>query len=457
MAGKAGSFLGDASLSAILAGVVSTLIAYAGPLVIVFQAAQGLSSALLESWVWTISIDSGVLGLILSLHYRVPVVIAWSAPGSALLIRLLPTVDFANAVGAYLVASFAVFIIGLTGTFDRIIGRLPAGIAAAMLAGILFGFAAKMFLTLPEKPMLVGAMFAAFFLGRRWSARYAVPLVLLVGCAVTALAGDLSGALPVLQFTVPTWTTQHFSWETIVNIALSLTVVALTGQWVPDIAVLRGSGYLRPGASPLIAWSAVVSAVLAPFGCHGLNLAAFTAAICTGRESHEDPAKRYVAGVAGSLSNILLGCISATVLALFAMLQKELIAALAGLALFRRLPRRFRRHSPMQAIGMPRSSPSSYPLRACPSLASGPRSGACFSVSQPIFCCGGDPLASRIPKSKEADHADPHARLPLSPLPHRRRRRRQALADVLQFARNGSIDVGSAGRGVFARLSRATL
>ena len=167
MAGKPGSFLGDASLSAILVGVVSTLIAYAGPLVIVFQAAQGLSSALLESWVWTISIDSGVLGLILSLHYRVPVVIAWSAPGSALLIRLLPTVDFANAVGAYLVASVAVFIIGLTGTFDRIIGRLPAGIAAAMLAGILFGFAAKMFLALPEKPVLVGAMFAAFFLGRR--------------------------------------------------------------------------------------------------------------------------------------------------------------------------------------------------------------------------------------------------------------------------------------------------
>lgn len=261
MFGKPGSFLGDASLSAILAGVVSTLIAYARPLVIVFQAAQGLSPALLVSWVWTISTGSGVLGLILSLHYRVPVVVAWSAPGSALLITLLPTVDFAEAVGAYLVVSFAVFIIGLTGTFDRIIGRLPAGIASAMLAGILFGFAAKMFLALP------------------------------------------------------------------------LTVVALTGQWVPDIAVLRGSDYPRPGASPLIAWSAVVSAVLAPFGCHGLNLTAFTAAICTGRESHEDPAKRYVAGVAGSLSYILLGCISATV-ALFAMLPKELIAALAGVALF---------------------------------------------------------------------------------------------------------------------------
>lgn len=334
MAGKPGSFLGDASLSAILAGVVSTLIAYAGPLVIVFQAAQGLSPALLESWVWTISIGSGVLGLMLSLHYRVPVVIAWSAPGSALLITLLPTVDFADAVGAYLAASLAVFVIGLTGTFDRIIGRLPAGIAAAMLAGILFGFAAKMFLALPERPLLVGAMFASFFLGRRWSARYAVPLVLLVGCVVTVLSGDLTGTMPALQFTLPVWTMPHFSWQAIVNISLPLTVVALTGQWVPGIAVLRGSGYPHPGASPLIAWSAVVSAVLAPFGCHGLNLAAFTAAICTGREAHEDPARRYVAGVAGSLSYILLGCISATVLALFAMLPKELIAALAGLALF---------------------------------------------------------------------------------------------------------------------------
>lgn len=324
----------DISLSAVLAGAISTLIAYAGPLVIVFQAAEGLAPALLESWVWTISIGSGVLGLLLSLHYRVPVVIAWSAPGSALLITLLPTVDFPAAVGAYLVANAATFLIGLTGSFDRIVGRLPAGISAAMLAGILFGFAAKMFAVLPDRPVLVGSMFAAFFIGRRLFPRYAAFAVLVVGGAVTLLGGDISGPLPSLQFTLPAWTAPRFEWQAVVNIALPLTVVALTGQWVPGIAVLRASGYARPGASPLIVWTSAASALLAPFGCHGLNLAAFTAAICTGREAHEDPGRRYVAGVAGSLLYLVLGCLSATVLSLFAMLPRELIAALAGLALF---------------------------------------------------------------------------------------------------------------------------
>lgn len=334
MTGGFRRFGADLSLSALLAGAISTLIAYAGPLVIIFQAAEGLAPALLESWVWTISIGSGVLGLLFSLHYRVPVVIAWSAPGSALLITLLPTVDFPAAVGAYLVASAVTFLIGLTGSFDRIVGRLPPGISAAMLAGILFGFAAKMFTALPDAPLLVGAMFAVFFIGRRLFPRYAVFAVLLAGSTVTLLGGDISGSLPPLQFTTPTWTMPRFEWQAIAGIALPLTVVALTGQWVPGIAVLRSSGYARPAASPLIVATAALSALLAPFGCHGLNLAAFTAAICTGREAHEDPEKRYVAGVAGSVLYLVLGCFSATVLSLFALLPKALIAALAGLALF---------------------------------------------------------------------------------------------------------------------------
>lgn len=334
LADGARHFAADISAPAILAGAISTLIAYAGPLVIVFQAAQGLSPALLQSWVWTISVGSGLLCLLFSLTYRVPVIIAWSAPGSALLITLLPTVDFSAAVGAYIVASLFTFVIGVTGTFDRIVSKLPPAISAAMLAGILFGFSTKLFFALPAAPVLVGGMFATFFVGRRLFPRYAVPAVLAVGIALALFGGDMAGPLPSLQFTVPTWTAPRFEWQAIVNITVPLMVVALTGQWVPGIAVLRGSGFPGPPASPLIAGSALMSALLAPFGCHGLNLAAFTAAICTGREAHEEASRRYVAGVAAGLCYIFLGCISATVLSLFAMLPKELIAALAGLALF---------------------------------------------------------------------------------------------------------------------------
>lgn len=329
-----GRLIRDASLPAVLAGVVATLISFAGPLVIVFQAASGLPAPLLASWVWAIAIGSGVLGLGLSLFYRVPVVIAWSIPGSVLLVSLLPTVDFAVAVGAYLAASAIMLAVGLSGAFDRIVAWLPPAITAAMLAGILFGFATKLFVGMAAQLPLVLAMFVAFFIGRRWFSRYAVVAVLLSGVAVALATGQVHGPLPALALTRPVWVSPQFDWQAIVGISIPLVVVALTGQFMPGIAVLRTSGYARPAAGPLLAWSAAGSALLAPFGCHGLNPAAVTAAICTGAEAHPDPQRRYVAGAAGGIAYLVLGCFAGTVLALFATLPKELIATLAGLALF---------------------------------------------------------------------------------------------------------------------------
>jgi|LNAP01.1.fsa_nt_gb benzoate membrane transport protein len=326
--------LRDASLPAILAGVIATLISFAGPLVIVFQAASGLPPQLLASWVWAISIGSGVLGVGLSLYYRVPAVIAWSIPGSVLLVTLLPTVAFPVAVGAYVVASVVLLLVGLSGAFDRIVSRLPPAITAAMLAGILFGFATKLFVGMASQLVLVLVMFAAFFIGRRWFPRYAVVAVLLAGVGVALATGQIHGPLPALAVTLPLWVTPQFDWQAIVSISIPLVVVALTGQFMPGMAVLRSAGYAHPSAGALVGWSAVGSALLAPFGCHGLNLAAVTAAICTGPEAHPDARRRYVAGVAGGVAYLVLGCFAGTVLALFATLPKELIATLAGLALF---------------------------------------------------------------------------------------------------------------------------
>ncbi|WP_369959158.1 benzoate/H(+) symporter BenE family transporter [Pseudomonas benzenivorans] len=325
----------DFSLSALVAGCIATLISYAGPLVIIFQAADsaGLSHALLSSWVWAISIGSAVLGIGLSLRYRVPLVIAWSAPGSALLVTLLPQISLNEAIGAYLVANLIILLVGLSGAFDRIIGRLPAAISAAMLAGILFSFGTGLFVSLKSQPVLVLAMFATYLICKRLLPRYAVMAVLLVGGLVAFATGELHGEALVIGLAVPLWITPEFSLAATLNIALPLVMVALTGQFVPGMAVLRNAGYQTP-ASPIISASATASLLLAPFGCHGLNLAAITAAICTGREAHEDPRKRYVAGVVGGLCYLLLGLFGATLVSLFGALPKELIAALAGLALF---------------------------------------------------------------------------------------------------------------------------
>ena len=325
----------DFSLSASVAGIIATLISYAGPLVIIFQAAKAaaLPAEVLSSWVWAISIGSGVLGIVLSLRYRVPVIIAWSAPGSALLVALLPGISLNEAVGAYLLANGVILLVGLSGAFDRIVARLPAAIAAAMLAGILFRFGTQLFVSLDAQPGMVLTMFAAYLLGKRWMPRYAVLAVLVSGCLFALCSGQLQVSALTLGLATPVWIAPSFSWHGALNIALPLVMVALTGQFVPGIAVLRNAGY-GTAASPIIAGSALVSMLLAPFACHGLNLAAITAAICTGREAHDDPSRRYVAGVVGGLCYLLLGIFGATLVSLFSAFPKELIAALAGLALF---------------------------------------------------------------------------------------------------------------------------
>lgn len=327
------TLLRDCSLSAVVAGFIATVISYAGPLVIIFQAAKagGLPQDVLSSWVWTISIGSGVLGILLSLRYKVPIIIAWSAPGSALLVTMLPDITLNEAVGAYVVTSVVVLLVGLSGAFDRIINRLPAAIAAGMLAGILFRFGTGLFISIKEQPWLVLAMFATYLVFKRALPRYAVLAVLVVGVTITIASGELQSEALVIGLATPMWIAPEFSWQVILNVAFPLVMVALTGQFVPGMAVLRNDGYSTP-ASPLIS-SALGSLLLAPFGCHGLNLAAITAAICTGREAHENPAKRYVAGVSGGVFYLLLGVFGATLVSIFTAFPPALIAALAGLAL----------------------------------------------------------------------------------------------------------------------------
>lgn len=324
----------DCSLSALVAGMIATLISYAGPLVLVFHAAQSarLSHEALSSWVWAISIGSALLGAVLSLRYRVPVVIAWSIPGSALLVSALPQIGLNQAIGAYLVSNLVLLLIGLSGAFDRLIARLPGSIAAGMQAGILFSFGVEVFRALPVQPALVVGMFLAYVAMRRLRPRYAVAAVLLVGLGITLAGGHFQREALVFGLATPQLITPQFSLGAVLSLALPLVLVSLTGQFMPGMAVLRNAGYSTP-ASPIISGSALMGMLLAPFGCHGLNLAAVTASLCTGREAHEDPRRRYIAAVAGCALYLAFGIAGATLVSLFAAFPAALVATLAGLAL----------------------------------------------------------------------------------------------------------------------------
>ncbi|CAD6548444.1 Inner membrane protein YdcO [Paraburkholderia kirstenboschensis] len=327
--------LADTSLSAIVAGFVAMMTGYTSSLVLMFQAGQAahLTNAQISSWIWALSIGMAVCTIGLSLRFRAPIVIAWSTPGAALLVSSLPHVPYGQAIGAFIVCALLLTIVGLTGWFDTLMKKIPAGIAAALLAGILFEIGIEIFRAAQFQTALVLTMFLTYLLVKRLAPRYAIPMTLIAG---TIAAGAL-GLLDFSHFQValahPVFTMPAFSLAASVSIGIPLFVVAMASQNVPGIAVLRADGYTTPSA-PLISATGIASLVLAPFGSHGVNLAAITAAICTGPEAHENHGKRYMAAVWCGIFYLIAGVFGATIAALFAAFPRELVVSVAALALF---------------------------------------------------------------------------------------------------------------------------
>ncbi|GAA5786942.1 benzoate/H(+) symporter BenE family transporter [Chitiniphilus shinanonensis] len=326
--------LQDFSLSAVVAGFVTVLVGFTSSAVIVFQAAQALGAtpAQIASWMWALGLAMGVTCIGLSLRYRVPVVTAWSTPGAAMLVTSVAGVTMPEAVGAFILCGLLIVLAGASGWFERAMARIPVAIASAMLAGVLLRFGMAAFVSLGTQLALVGAMLATYLLLRRLWPRYAIVAVLLVGVAVAAAQGQLHLGGVRWQLAAPVFTLPALSWQAVLSVALPLFLVTMASQNVPGVAVLKASGY-HPPISPIIATTGVVATLLAPFGAFALNLAAITAAICMGPEAHEDPAKRYTAAIAAGVFYLIVGLFGATVAALFAAFPKELVLALAGLAL----------------------------------------------------------------------------------------------------------------------------
>jgi len=281
----------DSSVSAVVAGFLAVLVSYAGPLVIFFHAAEAgnFPKEMVSSWIWAISLGAAASGIWLSWRTKTPVITAWSAPGTALLVSLFPALSLNQAVGAYITAAVAIFLIGWAGYFDAIIRRIPKGVASGMMAGILFQFGTQAFKSATAMPVLGVGMVLAYLVFKRFVPRYCIVLVLLV-------------------------------------------IVSLTGQHLPGMAILRHAGYDIP-ARPILMTTSLVSVVVACFGGITIVIAAITAAFCTGSEAHEDPARRYVAGISNGVFYLLGGLFSGAMVLLFAALPGTFVTVLAGVAL----------------------------------------------------------------------------------------------------------------------------
>jgi benzoate membrane transport protein len=275
----------------------------------------------------------GLPTIVLSLRYRQPVLLAWSTPGAAVIAAAAGAgLSLPEAVGAFIACAVLIVLAGATGLFERLINRIPTALASALLAGVLARFGMDAFAAAQNRFGLVFAMFLAYLAGRQWWPRYAVPGVLAVGIALASVTGDLHWGGVGGSLGAPVWTAPQFTWPALVGLAVPLFIVTMVSQNLPGVATIRAAGYGTP-VSPVITWSGLTTLVLAPFGAFALNLAAITAALCMSREAHEDPARRYAASVAAGFFYLLVGVLGGAIAGLLGAFPKELVAAVAGLAL----------------------------------------------------------------------------------------------------------------------------
>ena len=330
-------FFKDLSASAVTAGFVAVLVGFTSSVAIVFQAALafGASPAEIASWMWALGLGMGLCSLVPSLWLRKPVMIAWSTPGAAVL-ALAGGFSMSEAIGAFMACAVLVTLFGMTGWFEKIMDRVPVAICSALLAGVLARFGLQAFLAAQTALPLVLLMLAIYLLGKRWLPRYAVVLTLLAGVVFVAFRGELASADVAFGLAMPVFTMPTLSWSAIVSLGVPLFVVTMASQNLPGVAVIRATGYGGPDGIPIskiITLTGVATLVLAPFGAFALNLSAITAAICMGPEAHEDPAKRYTAAVSCGAFYLLIGIFGAAITGVLTAFPKELVAAIAGLAL----------------------------------------------------------------------------------------------------------------------------
>lgn len=326
--------LRDISGQAVAAGLLAAFVGSAGSFAVIIAGltAAGANPAQAASGLMALSVAMGLGGVICSAWFRQPVSWAWSTPGAALL-ATSSALDggFPAAVGAFIISGVLIVIAGLVRPFGRAVQAIPAPIANAMLAGVLFGLCLAPFRAIAEQPLAGLLIFAAWLIVGRFNRLFAVPAAVLVAAVMIGLQTDLAadGLGPIAP--MPVLVTPEFSLEAL-GLALPLFLVTMASQNIPGIAILNANGY-RPPPGPLFAGTGLFSLAAAPFGGHAVNLAAITAALCAGPEAHPDPKRRYWAGISSGAGYLLFALVAGAATAFMEASPPILIEAVAGLAL----------------------------------------------------------------------------------------------------------------------------
>ncbi len=320
-------------MSQLFSAFVAAFVGFAASVAVVLAAAQSLGATPEQtvSWIAGLCVAKGVAALILSVKYRMPIICAWSTPGAAL-IAASSGVGMNAAVSAFIFAAVLVILTALIKPLGALVARIPMPIASAMLAGVIFRFVVAVFDEMRGAPIFVGTLVLIFLVVRGFNPFGAVIAALVGGIAI-AFTGGLATFPPLPSF-VPgmTWITPSLDPAAIIGIGLPLYLVTMAAQNLPGFAVLRQAGY-EPPTQGALAITGLTSLLTAPFGAHMVNMAAISAAICTGPDTHPDPSKRWIAGVWYGIIWCLIALLTAPILAIILAMPKALIVTVAGLGL----------------------------------------------------------------------------------------------------------------------------
>ena len=326
---RAGWFsLISSTLTAVVVGFASTIL-------VIMEAARnvGATPAQQASWAAALCFGMAVTSFILSWRYKMPMITAWSTPGAVLIATSQSGVTYANALGAFVVAGVLMLVAGLIKPLEKAIEKIPAPIAAAMLAGVLLRYTLGVPGAAMAMPVFVLPLIIVFFGLRMSWPLFAVPVIVVLGVAMAGFSGSFAGNCCELGVTSLVWTTPEFDVQAMLSIGVPLFLVTMASQNLPGFAVLRASGY-QPPVQPALIVTGLGSVLLAPFGSHAINMAAITASIVTGPECHPDPNKRWLVAWPYLIFYGLIGLMAASFVQILGALPKELITAIAGLALF---------------------------------------------------------------------------------------------------------------------------
>jgi len=322
-------------VAAMSAGLVAVIVGFSSSLALIYQLVINLGGDphLVASWFLALGVSMGLLSIVLSYYYRIPILIAWSTPGAALLVANGQGFTLNEAVAGFIICAVMLLVFPLLMPIERIFKWIPSQLASAMLAGILLSFGLSVFSQMNIQPTLIITMFISYLLAKRFIPQWTLVIVIIISVLLASKLQLIENS--PIQWQWSEWHYIHpvFSWSVILGISLPLFIVTTAAQNLPGIAMLQSFGYQAP-IKRILSVTGLCNLIVAPFGGYALNLAAISASLCMVEDVNKDPNKRYSASIWAGIFYIILGLLAGYIIAWFALLPSSLILALAGLALF---------------------------------------------------------------------------------------------------------------------------